>query len=76
MEGEAHSYRKLLTLILASVSIKRPRPCQNDTDDDLGSPNFVFSVNDTFARFLVIQSHDSSNLVTSLTPFDIEKQIE
>ena len=38
---------------MASVSIKRPRPCQNDTDDDLGSPNFVFSGNDTFARFLV-----------------------
>ena len=76
MEGEAHSYRKLITLIMASVSIKRPRPCQNDIDDDLESPNFVFSGNDTFARFLVIQSQDGSNPVTSLSPFIIEKQIE
>ena len=37
MEGEAHSYRKLITLIMASVSIKRPRPCQNDIDDDLAT---------------------------------------
>ena len=76
MEGEAHSYRKLITLIMASVSIKRPRPCQNDIDDDLATPNFVFSGNDTFPRFLVIQSQDGSNPVTSLSPFVIEKQIE
>ena len=76
MEGEAHSYRKLITHIMASVSIKRPRPCQNDINDDFESPNFVFSRNDTFARFLVIQSQDSSNPVTSLSPFVIEKQIE
>ena len=61
---------------MASVSIKRPRPCQNDIHDDLESPNFVFSGNDMFARFLVIQSQDSSNPVTSLSPFVIEKQIE
>ena len=76
VEGEAHSYRKLITLSMASVSIKCPRPCQNDIDDDLESPNFVFSGNDTFARFLVIQSQDGSNPVTSLSPFIIEKQIE
>ena len=67
MEGEPHSYRNMYTLIMASVSIKRPRPCQNDIDD---------SGNDTFARFLVIQSQDGSNPVTSLSPFIIEKQIE
>ena len=76
MEGEAHSYQKLLILIMASASIKRPRPCQNDTDDDLGSPTFVFSGNDTFARSLVIKSQDSSNPVTSLSPFVTEKQTE
>ena len=76
MEGEAHSYRNIYTLIMASVSIKRPRPCQNDIDDDSGTPNFVFSGNDTFPRFLVIQSQDGSNPVTSLSPFMIEKQIE
>ena len=76
MEGEAHSYRNIYIFIMASVSIKRPRPCQNDIDDDLESPNFVFSGNDTFARFLVIQSQDGSNPVTSLSPFTIEKQIE
>ena len=73
MEGEAHSYRKLITLIMASMSIERPRPCQNDIDDDLATPNFVFSGNDTFPRFLVIQSQYGSNPVTS---FVIEKQIE
>ena len=74
MEDEAHSYRKLITLSMASVSIKCPRPCQNDIDDDLESPNFVFSGNDTFARFLVIQSQDGSNPVTSLSPFIIENK--
>ena len=54
----------------------KQRPCQNDTDDDLISPNFVLSGNDTFARFLVIKSQDGSNPVTSLSPFVIEKQIE
>ena len=61
---------------MTSVSIKRPRPCQNDIDDDSGTPNFVFSGNDTFSRFLVIQSQDGSNPVTSLSPFIIEKKIE
>ena len=61
---------------MASVSIKRPRPCQNDIDGDSGTPNFVFSGNDTFPRFLVIQSQDGSNPVTSLSPFILEKQIE
>ena len=58
------------------MSIKRPRPCQNDIDDDLAIPNFVFNGNDIFLRFLVIQSQDGSNPVTSLSPFVIEKQIE
>ena len=40
-----------------------------------GTPNFVFSGNDTFSRFLVIQSQDGSGPVTSLCPI-IEKQIE
>ena len=61
---------------MAPVSIKRPRPCQNDIDDDLATPNFVFSGNDTFPKFPVIQSQDGSNPVTSLSPVIIEKQIE
>ena len=76
MEGEAHSYRNIYTLIMASVSIERPRLCQNDIDDDCETPNFVYSGNDTFSRFLVIQSQDGSDPVTSLSPFIIEKQIE
>ena len=75
MEGEAHSYRNIYILIMASVSIKRPRPCQNDIDDDSGAPNFVFSGNDTFPRFLVIQSQAGINPVTSLSPFIIEKKM-
>ena len=61
---------------MASVSIKRPRLHQNDTDDDLGPPTFVFSEIDTFARFLVNKSQDGSNPKTSLSPFVIEKQIK
>ena len=61
---------------MASVSIKRPRPCPNDIDDDSGTPNFVFSGNDSFSRFLVIESQDGSDPVTSLSSFIIEKQIE
>ena len=61
---------------MASVSIKRPRPCQNDIDDELATPNFVFSGNDTFPIFLVIQNQDGSNPVATLSPFVIEKQIE
>ena len=76
MEGEAHSYRNIYTFIMASVGIKRPQPCQYDIDDDSGTPNFVFSGNDTFSRFLVIQSQDGSDPVTSVSPFIIEKQIE
>ena len=58
------------------MSLKHPRSCQNEIDDDFATPNFVFSGNDTFPRFLVIQSQDSSNSVTSLSPFVNEKQIE
>ena len=76
MEGKAHSYRNKYTLIMASVSLKRHRPFQNDTDDDSGTPNFIFSGNDTFSRFLVIQSQDGPDPVTSLSPFLIEKQME
>ena len=76
MEGEARSYRNIYALIMASVSMKRPRPCQNDKDDDSGTPNFVFSGNDTFSRFLVIKSQDGSDPVTSVSPYIIEKQIE
>ena len=60
---------------MASVSLKRHRPCQNDIDD-LATPNVVFSGNNTFPRFLVIQSQNGSKSVTSLSPFVIEKQIE
>ena len=67
---------EIYTLIMASVSIKRPRPCQNDIDDDSGTPNFVFSGYDTFPRFLVFQSQDGSSPVTSLSPSISEKQIE
>ena len=61
---------------MASVSIKRPRPCQNDIDGDSGTLNLVFNGNDTFSRFLALQSQDGSDPVTSLFPFVIEKQIE
>ena len=47
-----------------------------ESDDDADqSPHFIFKSNETFPRFIVIQSQEEK-AVTSLSPFVIEKQIE
>ena len=47
-----------------------------ESDDDADqSLHFIFKSNETFPRFIVIQSQEEKT-VTSLSPFVIEKQIE
>ena len=47
-----------------------------ESDDDADqSSHFIFKSNETFPRFIVIQSQEEK-AVTSLSPFVIEKQIE
>ena len=71
--GEAHSHRNKRITIMAA---NRKRILQTESDDDADqSPHFVFKSNETFAKFLVIQSLEEK-AVTSLSPFVIEKQIE
>ena len=63
-----------LTSIMAST---RKRILQtNESDDDADqSSHFVFKSNDSFPKFLVVQSQEEK-AVTSLSPFVIEKQVE
>ena len=73
MVGEAHSHRNKHITIMAA---NRKRILQTEFDDDADqSPHFVFKSNETFAKFLVIQSLEEKS-VTSLSPFVTEKQIE
>ena len=71
--GEAQSHRNKRITIMAT---NRKRILQTESDDDVDqSPHFVFKSNETFAKFLIIQSLEEK-AVTSLSPFVIEKQIE
>ena len=68
-----HSHRNKRITIMAA---NRKRILQTESDDDPDqSPHFVFKSNETFAKFLVIQSLEEK-AVTSLSPFVTEKQIE
>lgn len=57
------------------MASSRKRYMAYENDDDQETTNYIFKGNDTFARFLVIQSKDEKE-ITSLSPFVIEKQIE
>ena len=54
---------------------KRILQTTESDDDPDQSPHFIFKSNETFPRFIVIQSQEEK-AVTSLSPFVIEKQIE
>ena len=73
MEGEAHNYRDIKNLTMASSTHKRLRP---DSDDDEHVASAIFTSQDNFARYLIIKSKTSEKPITSLSPFVIEKQIE
>ena len=51
---------------------KRLRP---DSDDDIDSST-LFRAQETFAKFLIVESTNKEKPITSLSPFVIEKQIE
>ena len=57
---------------MTSTNYKRQRP---DSDDDI-DPSTIFRTQDTFPKFLIIESQDKEKPVASLSPFVIEKQIE
>ena len=58
------------------MASNRKRILQIESDDDADqSAHFIFKSNETFPRFLVIQSEEAKE-ITSLSPFVIEKQIE
>ena len=57
---------------MASLNNKRQRP---DSDDDIDAST-LFRAQDTFPKFLLIESTIKETPVTSLSPFVIEKQIE
>ena len=58
---------------MASSTNKRQRP---DTDDDEHETSTIFTSQENFARFLIIESKNKEKPITSLSPFVIEKQIE
>ena len=58
---------------MASSTQKRPRP---DSDDDELVASNIFTSQENFARYLIIESKNKEKPVASLSPFVIEKQIE
>ena len=58
---------------MASSTLKRLRP---ESDDDENEASTIFTSQENFARYLIIESKNKEKPVTSLSPFVIEKQIE
>ena len=58
---------------MASSTLKRLRP---DSDNDEHEASTIFTSQETFARYLIIEYKNKEKPVTSLSPFVIEKQIE
>ena len=58
---------------MTSSTLKRLRP---DSDDDEHEASTIFTSQENFARYLIIESKNKEKPVTSLSPFVIEKQIE
>ena len=59
---------------MTSSTDKRQRP---DSDDDEHEASTIFTSQENFARYLIIESKTKEKTVTSsLSPFVIEKQIE
>ena len=55
-----------------TISHKRQRP---DSDDEIDAST-LFRTQETFPKFLIIESKNKEKPITSLSPFVIEKQIE
>ena len=74
MEGEAHNYRDIKNLTMASSTHKRLR--QDSDDDELNAQQFTSQQNANVARFLIVKSEEKDRKVTDLSPFAIEKSIQ
>ena len=58
---------------MASSTHKRQRP---DSDDDEHEASTIFTSQENFAKYLIIEPLNKEKPITSLSPFVIEKQIE
>ena len=58
---------------MATLTNKRPR---SDSDNDEIDTSTIFRTQENFAKFLIMESKNNENPITSLSPFVIEKQIE
>ena len=58
---------------MASSTHKRQRP---DSDDDEHEASTIFTSQENFATYLIIESLNKEKPITTLSPFVIEKQIE
>ena len=56
---------------MAILTNKRPR---SDSDNDEIDTSTIFRTQDNFAKFLIMESKNIENPITSLSPFVIEKQ--
>ena len=74
MEGEAHNYRDIKNLTMASSTHKRLRP--DSDDDELTAQQFTSQQNANVARFLIVKSEEKDRKVSDLSPFAIEKSIQ
>ena len=74
MEGEAHNYRDIKNLTMASSNHKRLRP--DSDDDELNAQQLTTQPNANVARFLTVKSDEKDRKVSDLSPFAIEKSIQ
>ena len=58
---------------MATLTNKRPR---SDSDNDEIDTSTIFRTQENYAKFLIIESTNKDEPITSLSPFIIEKQIE
>ena len=69
MEGEAHNYRDIKNLTMASSTHKRLR--RDSDDDELTAQQFTSQQNANVARFLIVKSEEKDRKVSDLSPFAI-----
>ena len=72
MEGEAHNYRDIKNLTMATSTQKRLRP--DSDDDELNAQQLTSQTNANVALFLIVKSDEKGRRVSDLSPFAIEKK--
>ena len=71
MEGEAHNYRDIKNLTMASSPHKRLRP--DSDDDELNAQQFTSQQNANVARFLIVKSEEKDREVSDLSSFAMKR---